>query len=95
MIKIEKLLAKKKLNGIKSLDEKAIFYVFGKIIRECYGQRGAENIRPDFYKEGKIFIKFQNSGWANEIWMNESEIVKKINGEIGREEIVGIKIRSN
>jgi len=92
MKKIGQLLNQKDLSEKKALDDKAIFYIFTKIIKEYYGNKGAENIKPHFYKRGKIFIKSLSSVWANEIWLNQKEIIEKINSEIGAEEVTDIKI---
>lgn len=95
MKKLEQLLNQKDLNKKAALDEKAIFYIFSKIIKEFYGNKGIENIRPHFYKKGKIFIKSPSSNWTNEIWLNRKEILERINSEIGAEEISDIKIHNN
>jgi len=47
--KIGQLLNQKDLNKKKALDEKAIFYVFTKTIKELYGDKGIENIKPFLY----------------------------------------------
>jgi hypothetical protein len=93
--KIGQLLNQKDLNKKKALDEKAIFYVFTKTIKELYGDKGIENIKPFLYKEGKVFIKSPSSNWINEIWLNKEEILEKINSQIGAEEIIDIKISHN
>ena len=91
MKKLGQLLFRKDLNKKAALDEKAIFYIFTKTIKELYGNKGIENIKPHFYKSGNIFVKSQSSSWANEIWLNKKEIIGKINNEIGTEEILDIK----
>ena len=95
MKKLGQLLNQKDLNKKAALDEKAIFYIFTKIIKELYGNKGIENIKPHFYKKGKIFIKSLSSSWSNEIWLNKKEILEKINSEIGAEETIDIKIDNN
>jgi hypothetical protein len=90
--KLGLLLNQKDLSKKSALDEKAIFYIFTKVIKELYGNKGAENIKPCFYKKGRIFIQSPSSSWANETWLNKKEIVEKLNSEIGAEEITDIKI---
>lgn len=92
MKKIGQLLSQKDLGRRDKLDEKAIFYVFTRVIRELYGNKGAEFVQPDFYKNGKIFVKSSSSNWANEIWLNKDEIMEKINSEIGAVEISELNI---
>ncbi len=81
----------KRFNKRIDLDEKTVFYIFEKIIKREYGKMGEVNIRPRFYKKGKIFIETGSSNWANEIWLNRQSLVKKINQELGSDEIKEIK----
>lgn len=93
MKKIGDLIKSK--NGLKKplIDEKSIFYIFNKIIEREYGSRGLANLKPDFLKDKKIFVKAKGSVWANELWLNKEEIMEKINREIGSEELKEVKIK--
>jgi hypothetical protein len=93
--KIGQLLDKKDLNKKRALDEKAVFYIFTKTIKELYGDKGIENIKPCLYKKGKVFIKSPSSNWTNEIWLNKEEILEKINSKIGTEDVIDIKFSPN
>jgi len=88
---LKNFLARKNFTKKTDLDEKTVFCVFEKVIKKEYGRMGGENIQPRFYKKGKIFIKTQSSNWANEIWLNRQKLVKKINQELGSDEIKEIK----
>jgi len=92
MKKIGYFLNKKELKTPVALDDKSIFYVFDKIIKEEYGNRGIENIKAVYLKEKKLFLKAENSNWANEIWLNREHIIEKMNQEFGFEEITEITI---
>lgn len=83
-------ISKKTLAKSTVIDEKSVFYVFGLVIRSEYGVRGAENIKPVFFKDKKIFIKAQGSTWASEIWLSRGQIVKKVNEQLGSEEIIDL-----
>ncbi len=72
------------------IDQQSVFYVFQLVIKEEYGRQGGENITPVFFKEKKIFIKATGSTWASEIWLNRGRIVKKVNDQLGGEEIVDL-----
>lgn len=74
------------------MDEKSIFYLFQKIIKEEYGNQGFQKLKPVFLKNGKLFIESQSSVWANEIYLNRENFVQKMNQEIGEREIFEIKI---
>ena len=74
------------------LDEKTVFYIFNKIVKKEYGEKGSEKIKPKLYKNGKIFVKAANSNWANEIWMNKEELIKKLSKELETKDIRDIKM---
>lgn len=74
------------------LDEKTVFYVFKKIVGQEYGNRGRESLFPEAYKNRKLFIKAQSSVWASETWANRNVLIKKINQQLGANEVQGIKI---
>ncbi|MDD5397162.1 MAG: DciA family protein, partial [Candidatus Moranbacteria bacterium] len=81
---------KKTLTRRTVIDQQTVFYVFQLVIKEEYGKQGLENIVPVVFKENKIFIRTSGSIWANEIWLRRSQIVAKINKELGGEEIVDL-----
>ena len=84
-------LTNKKIESRRSvIDQQSVFYVFQLIIKEEYGRQGGENIMPVFFKDKKIFIKTNGSTWASEIWLNRSRIVKRVNEQLGGEEIVDL-----
>lgn len=89
---LRQLLKKKNVGAREPLDEKSVFFVFSKVIRDEYGKQGAENIQPRFLKNRKIFVTAHSSTWASEIWLNRANIVSKINEEIGSEEISDIAV---
>ncbi len=92
MKKIGILIKQKEKSPSLSLDDKTIFFLFGKIIKEEYGSKGSKNLKPDFFKNGKIFVKSESSVFANELLLNKNEIIRKINQEIGNKEIQDIKV---
>lgn len=94
MKKLGDLLNRSKVRERMNLDEKSLYYFFNKIIEREYGNKGLANLKADFLKNGKLFIKAKSSVWANDLWLNKREIVEKINKEIGSNEIREIKIKS-
>jgi hypothetical protein len=89
MKKISSFLNKKTLIKNTTIDQQSIFYVFQLVIKDEYGRQGIENIVPVFFKDRKIFIKAAGA-WASEIWLQRKQIVKKINQQLGGEEIVDL-----
>lgn len=92
MEKIGQIISKKPPRRKTVLDGKTVFYIFSKVIQEEFGKRGAANLQPDFYKNGKIFVKTKSSNWANELWLNRGKIIREINKELGLEEVKEIKL---
>lgn len=74
-----------------ALDDKTVFFVFKKVVREEFGNLGIENFMPDYFSGHTIFIKCQSSNWASELWLNKNKIVRKINKELGEDIITDIK----
>lgn len=93
MKKLGDILNQKRGSKRPQLDKKSIYYFFNKVIEKEYGSKGMENLKPDFLKNGKIFVKAKSSVWANELWLNREDFLDKMNKEIGSEEIKEIKIK--
>ena len=90
MKKIGNLLYKRKFAKKINIDQQSVFYIFNLVIKEEYGKQGAENIKPVFFKDKKIFIKTAGSTWASEILAQKKYIVKKINDQLGDNEIIDL-----
>ena len=75
-----------------ALSDKEIFYLFERIIKREYGNQGSKNLKPNFFKNKKLFIRSESSIFANELLLNKKSIIQKINQEIGSEEIKDIKV---
>jgi hypothetical protein len=92
-----KLLGKllKKRNNVSrtALTERDIFYIFNRVLREEFGNIGALNLIADFFKNKTLFIKSRSSAWGSELFSNRTSIIKKINKELGSEEIKEIKLK--
>lgn len=85
----------KKIRKSSVLDEESVFYVLKNIIKVKYGEVGALSIKPDFYKNGTIFVKTANSNWSGELWLNKGMLIDELNKKIGENEIKEIKIKQN
>lgn len=90
---LKQLLKKRTIGAKVALDEKSVFFVFSKVIKEEYGKQGAEHIRPKLLKDKKIFVESDSSAWGSEIWLNKAYIISKVNQEIGSEEITDIAVK--
>lgn len=90
---LKNYLAKKNIFQKRTLDDQTIFYVFKKVIKDEFGNVGAEKLIPDYYKNKTLFIKSDSSTWASELWTNKARIVRKLNAELGEGSIDGIKVK--
>ncbi len=92
---LQSLLNKRFLDKKKSkyIDDKTIFHIFSKIIKEEYGNQGVKNIIPEYYNKNIIFITFKQSLWAQEIWLNKQKIISKVNDNIGNKILYDIKVK--
>jgi hypothetical protein len=91
MKKIGFLINQKEQKDFKKLEDKDVFYLFEKIIKAEYGNCGVKNLKANFFKNGKIFVKAESSVFSSELSLNKNEIIQKLNQEIGSEEIKDIK----
>jgi hypothetical protein len=81
-----------KQQNTSNIDSQTIMHLFSRAVREEYGRQGEKNIVPSFYKNGIIFVKIQNSIWAQELWTNRSLFVQLLNEKIGSNTVKNIKI---
>lgn len=92
---IGKFLKSKQIKRRRDIDSESAFYVFKNIIKVKYGEIGVLNIKPSYYKDGIIFLKINNSNWANEVWLNKQMLIDEINKKIGENEVKEIKLQQN
>lgn len=97
MTQIMKLLGsvlnQRSLNSRRAaLDQQSVFYIFSGVIKIEYGRIGSENIKPLALSDKSILVKTGNLNWANEIELNADYLVRKINEQLGGNEIMDVKI---
>lgn len=73
------------------IDKKTVFFLFLKIIKEEYGQRGGAVIFPETYHERVLKVRVTSPLWANEIFLQKSSLCEKLNRTLGEDAIVDIK----
>lgn len=93
MKSLKSLLEKRKKEAGAILDEKDIFYIFHKVIKEEYGNIGSGKFETAFFKNKTLFIKSESSAWASELWMNKEKIIEKIKEELGEGAVEKIKVK--
>jgi len=90
---LKSFLNKKNINKVINLDDKTVFFLFKKILKEELGNVGLEKLRPDYFADGILHIKSMSASWSSELWLQKDKIMRKINQEIGKEEIKDIKLK--
>jgi len=97
MKSLKNLLTKKFPNGEAKkktpLDDKTVFYIFKKVVKEEFGNLGVENFIPDYFAGKNLFVRCKSSNWASELWLNKNKIMKKINKELGDSAVENIKTK--
>ncbi|MEP7162218.1 MAG: DciA family protein [Candidatus Moraniibacteriota bacterium] len=90
---LKSFLHKKREESPKlELDEKTVFYLFQKIVRAEYGERGATVIESVYLREGILGLRAANPLWANELWLQRGSLLTRLNKEIGEEIVKDLKI---
>lgn len=64
---------------VAKLDDKTIFFIFRKIIREEYGSRGAAELEPVAFVDGVLSIKANNPLYSSELWVRRETMREKMN----------------
>jgi predicted nucleic acid-binding Zn ribbon protein len=75
------------------LDEKTIFFLFEKFASLHYGVKGKENIFPESFKDGILYIFVYKSLWHTELSLEKDFFIKTINNEIGESIVQDIKVK--
>ncbi len=83
---------KQKTPRAQIIDTPTIMHLFSRAVRKEYGRQGEQNITPRFLKNGVLFVKIENSLWAQELWIRRSFFVEHVNTTIGTSVITDIKI---
>ncbi|HMN19268.1 MAG TPA: DciA family protein [Candidatus Moranbacteria bacterium] len=94
MQQLGKLLKKKmRSKASAALDEKSVAFVFGRIVAAEYGRRGTENVKIEFFRDGKLHVSARTSAWASELWLSRQELKDMLNKELGTEDIKEVVIK--
>lgn len=86
------LQQKKEIKKEIVYDEKTIFFIFSKVIQKEYGRRGLCEFTPHLYRYNLIYVHAKRSSWAYELFTNKENIIEKINKELKKNEVKGLKV---
>lgn len=91
---LKSLLSKKSFgSSLTTLDDKTVFFVFKKVIKEDFGSVGETKFIPDYFSRKTLFVRSESAAWSSELWMNKKRIIEKINKELGENVLGDIKIK--
>lgn len=74
------------------LDDKTVLFLFRKIIREEYGNRGVNELSPVTFSDGVLSIKASNPLYSNELWMRRDVLIDRMNRELGEVGVTEVKL---
>jgi hypothetical protein len=74
------------------VDDKTIFHLFRKIVREEYGARGATELTPATFSEGVLSVKANNPLYSSELWMRREAVIERINTALEGEGVKEIRL---
>lgn len=77
----------------RTLDDKTIFFAFERVVGEWYGAKGRENIFPEKWEEGELFIRVRSSLWLNELLMEKAKLLMAVNDFLGTDQIKNISLK--
>jgi hypothetical protein len=77
----KKFIEQKKHSTV--VDDKAIFFVFKKIVKQEFGNFGVENFVPDYFSGKTVFIKCKSPAWASELFLHKNKLMRRMNEELG------------
>lgn len=74
------------------LDAKTIFFLFTRLVKQYYGERGRKAIYPFRYDEAVLTIKVASPLWASELLLVKEELCASLNREIGTTVVTDIRV---
>lgn len=74
------------------LDDKTVFFIFRKIVREEYGVRGAAELEPVAFIDGILSIKANNPLYSSELWVRREMVREKINTALEQDIICELRL---
>ena len=77
---------------VTPLDDKTIFFLFRKIIREEYGLRGESELEPVIFSEGVLSVKANNPLYSNELWIRREAILARMNKALEQEVVSELRL---
>lgn len=74
------------------LDDKTVFFIFRKMIREEYGIRGVAELEPVTFVDGVLSIKANNPLYSSELWVRRETIRERVNTALEQEAVQELRL---
>lgn len=74
------------------IDDKTIFFLFRKMIREEYGTRGSAELEPVAFADGVLSIKANNPLYSSELWVRRETIRERMNTALEQDAVLELRL---
>lgn len=74
------------------VDDKTVFFLFRKIIREEYGIRGVAELEPAIFSEGVLSVKSNNPLYSSELWIRREAIIARMNSALEQTAVCELRL---
>ena len=75
------------------VDDKTIFFLFGKVVEEQYGVRGKKVVKPVRFEGDTLIVQVASPLWANELLIQKQVLCGRVNTLLGKEVLTEIFVR--
>ncbi len=84
----------KRNNSVQAapLDDKTVFFIFRKMIREDYGARGSAELEPVIFADGILSIKANNPLYSSELWVHRETIRERMNTALEQNAVLELRL---
>lgn len=84
----------KRNNSVQAtpIDDKTVFFLFRKIIREEYGTRGSAELEPVAFSDGVLSIKANNPLYSSELWVRREMIRERMNTALEQDAVLELRL---
>lgn len=75
-----------------SIDDKTVFFIFRKMIREEYGTRGIAELEPVSFVDGVLSVKANNPLYSSELWIRREKVREKMNVALEQDVVLELRL---
>lgn len=75
-----------------SIDDKTVFFIFRKMIREEYGTRGATELEPVAFVDGVLSVKANSPLYSSELWIRREKVCERMNMALEQDVVLELRL---